>query len=124
MRLLLDTHIVLWAVLDDPKLDAEKRAAIAGAEALYISAASVWEVSIKTALGKLTVPEDLFDKAQGAGANALPISWEHARGVSNLPLYHTDPFDRLLIAQARQEDLLLVTADARIEAYSALVSLV
>lgn len=123
MRLLLDTHIVLWAVLDDPRLKPAHRAAIAEADALFISAASVWEVSIKTALGKLDVPDDLFDTARAAGAQALPITWEHASVAGALPPYHADPFDRMLIAQARHENIVLVTADQRMKAYQDLATL-
>ncbi|MFC3631532.1 type II toxin-antitoxin system VapC family toxin [Paracoccus angustae] len=117
MRLLLDTHIVLWAMADDARLSRALRDAIAGAEALFISAATVWEVAIKASLGKLDVPADLFDRALSAGAQPLPISWTHARAVAELPPHHADPFDRLLIAQARTEGLALVSVDRQFGAY-------
>lgn len=117
MRLLLDTHILLWAMLDDPRLGAGLRDRMAGAEAIFVSAASVWEITIKTAIGKLDVPQDLFDQAFEAGVRPLPISWGHARAVQGLPLHHADPFDRLLIAQAQQEGLALVSADSKFRAY-------
>ncbi|WP_299911677.1 type II toxin-antitoxin system VapC family toxin [uncultured Paracoccus sp.] len=117
MRLLLDTHILLWAMLDDPRLTRAARRAIAEAEAVLVSAASVWEVAIKSGLGKLDVPADLFDRALAAGARPLPISWAHARAVQDLPPHHADPFDRLLIAQARCEGLVLVSADAKFRTY-------
>lgn len=117
MRLLLDTHIVLWAMADDARLPAALRDAIAQAEALFISAATVWEVTIKSALGKLDVPPDLFDRALAAGAQPLPITWTHARAVAGLPSHHADPFDRLLIAQARTDDLALVSVDRQFRAY-------
>ena len=117
MRLLLDTHIVLWAMADDARLPRALRDAVAGAEALFISAATVWEVAIKSGLGKLDVPADLFDRAQAAGAQPLPITWAHARAVANLPPHHADPFDRLLIAQARAEGLTLVSVDRQFGAY-------
>lgn len=117
MRLLLDTHIVLWAMADDARLPRALRDAIAGAEALFISAATVWEVAIKASLGKLDVPADLFDRALAAGAQPLPISWTHARAVADLPPHHADPFDRLLIAQARAEGLTLTSVDRQFGAY-------
>lgn len=117
MRLLLDTHIVLWAMADDARLPASLRTAITGAEALFISAATVWEVMIKRALGKLEVPEDLFDRALAAGARPLPIGWSHAQAVAHLPLHHADPFDRMLIAQARSEEMTLVSMDRQLSAY-------
>lgn len=117
MKLLLDTHVLLWAMLDDPRLTPGMRDAMAGSQAIFVSAVSVWEVSIKTALGKLEVPDDLFDQALAAGVRPLPISWGHARAVSLLPAHHADPFDRLLIAQARQEGLTLVSADSKFRSY-------
>ncbi|WP_207099457.1 type II toxin-antitoxin system VapC family toxin [Paracoccus shandongensis] len=117
MRLLLDTHVVLWAMADDARLPRALRDAIAGAEALFISAVTVWEVAIKASLGKLDVPADLFDRALAAGAQPLPISWTHARAVADLPPHHADPFDRLLIAQARAEGLVLASADRQFRAY-------
>lgn len=117
MRLLLDTHIVLWAMADDARLPAALRDAIAQAEALFISAATVWEVAIKSGLGKLDVPPDLFDRALAAGAQPLPITWTHARAVAGLPPHHADPFDRLLIAQARTDGLALVSVDRQFRAY-------
>lgn len=117
MRLLLDTHIVLWAMVDDARLPAALRGAIANAEALFISAATDWEVAIKSGLGKFDVPADLFDRALAAGAQPLPISWTHARAATSLPPHHADLFDRLLIAQARAEGLTLVSVDPQFAAY-------
>lgn len=117
MRLLLDTHIVLWAMADDPRLPRALRDAVTGAEALFISAATVWEVAIKSSLGKLEVPADLFDRALAAGAQPLAITWTHARTVAGLPPHHADPFDRMMIAQARAEGLTLVSVDRQFAAY-------
>lgn len=111
MRLLLDSHILLWAVSDDPRLTPAMHAGISGAEALFISAATVWELTIKSGLGKLDLPDDLFENALAAGAQPLPVNWTHAQGVRHLPMHHADPFDRLLISQARMEGLMLVSAD-------------
>ncbi|MEM9247677.1 MAG: type II toxin-antitoxin system VapC family toxin [Pseudomonadota bacterium] len=122
MRLLLDTHVLLWAVLNDPRLSAPQAAAITSAE-VYVSAASVWEIGIKRALGKLDVPRELFDVAVDAGCRPLPISWTHAETAAALPLHHADPFDRMLIAQAQCEGLHLASSDRKLAAYDvALVS--
>ena len=116
MRLLLDTHVLLWAVLNDPRLTAVQAQAISDGE-LYLSSASVWEIGIKRAIGKLDVPDDLFDIAVDAGCRSLPISWTHAEAAAALPLHHADPFDRMLIAQARCEGLSLVSSDTKLAAY-------
>ena len=116
MRLLLDTHVLLWAVLDDPRLTRAQREAIVAAE-LYLSAASVWEIGIKRALGKLDVPDDVFAIASDAGCRPLPITWTHAEAAAALPPHHADPFDRMLVAQARCEGLHLASSDARLAAY-------
>ncbi len=116
MRVLLDTHILLWAVLDDPRLSPAQLEAINTGE-LYLSAASVWEIGIKRAIGKLDVPEEVFDIAADAGCRPLPISWVHAEQAARLPPHHADPFDRMLIAQARCERLKLITSDTRMMAY-------
>lgn len=118
MRLLLDTHVLLWAVLADPMLPARFREALETPEAeVFVSAATVWEVSIKRALGKLAVPDTLFDRAREAGCIPLPVTWAHARAVEGLPPHHGDPFDRLMIAQAKVEGLTLLTADRAFAAY-------
>lgn len=116
MRILLDTHVLLWAVLDDPRLSIAQRQAIDAGE-IYLSAASVWEIGIKRALGKLEVPDEIFRIAQDAGCRPLPISWVHAETAAALPPHHSDPFDRMLIAQARCEGLNLLSTDMRIAAY-------
>jgi len=116
MRVLLDTHVLLWAVLDDPRLSPAQKDAIAAGE-LYLSAASVWEIAIKRAIGKLDVPEEIFSIAVDAGCRPLPISWTHAERAAVLPPHHADPFDRMLIAQARCEGLALASSDARMKAY-------
>lgn len=114
--MLLDTHVLLWAVLDDPRLSAPQRDAIDAGES-YLSAASVWEIGIKRSLGKLDVPDEIFGIAADAGCRPLPISWAHAEAAASLPPHHADPFDRMLIAQARCEGLRLASSDARIAAY-------
>ena len=116
MRVLLDTHVLLWAVLDDPRLSAGQREAIAAGE-VWLSAASVWEIGIKRAIGKLEVPDAIFAIAADAGCQPLPIAWAHAEAAAALPPHHADPFDRMLIAQARCEGLRLASSDARMAAY-------
>jgi PIN domain nuclease of toxin-antitoxin system len=118
MNLLLDTHVLLWALTDSPKLGRGFREKIVDpANHILVSAASVWEISIKKRLGKLSVPYNLVEVIEASDFTPLPINFAHAMAAGALPLHHTDPFDRLLIAQARQENLLLVTHDRRFEAY-------
>ena len=125
MKLLLDTHIFIWSVDDDPRLSSTAWARIEAAEAVYVSSASLWEAAIKHGLGKLAVdPERLIGAVAASGFLALPIGLEHAVAVGRLPPLHRDPFDRLLIAQAISEPLHLLTADAQLQPYSALVQLV
>ena len=118
MKVLLDTHVILWALGDDPRLKARHRALLqAGETELIASAASIWEIEIKRALGKLEAPDDVEGLLLASGCRPLPISWRHAREAGRLPALHADPFDRLLVAQARVEQLALVTTDAKIMAY-------
>ncbi len=125
MRLLLDTHIFIWCVDDDPKLSDTAWSRIEAAEAVYVSSASLWETTIKHQIGKLSVePERLVAAVSASGFSALPISLEHAVAVGRLPALHRDPFDRLLIAQALSEPLHLLTADAQLLPYSSLVQLI
>lgn len=116
-RLLLDTHAWLWWYVDDPRLGPGARVAITEAESVYLSVASVWEMSIKASLGRLTLPDDLPGELERDGMLALPITLPHALTAGTLPPHHRDPFDRLLIAQAQVEALVLVTADADIARY-------
>lgn len=116
MKLLLDTHVLLWALIDDPRLSEAQARAIGEGE-LYLSAASVWEIGIKRAIGKLDLPEDIFDVARDAGCRPLPITWQHAETAAALPPLHSDPFDRMLIAQAIREGLTLVSSDAKFRGY-------
>ena len=104
MKLLLDTHVLPWALADDPRLTSAQASAI-GRGNSYLSAAGVWEIAIKRRLGKLVVPEHFADVVAGAGCRQLPISWAHAEAAAALPAHHADPFDRMLIAQAQLEGL-------------------
>lgn len=117
MRLLLDTHIVLWAMADDPKLRPSARSAMQETKAIYVSAVSIWEVAVKRALGKLQAPADFADAVRRTGILPLAITWQHATAAGALPPHHSDPFDRMLIAQARLEGLRLVTDDGSFGLY-------
>jgi PIN domain nuclease of toxin-antitoxin system len=117
LRLLLDTHVFLWWRTDDPGLKREVRHAIARADVAYVSAASAWEMAIKSALGKLRIPGSVEAAVEESRFAKLPISFEHAEEVAGLPNHHTDPFDRMLLAQALVEGLTLVTRDRQFEPY-------
>ena len=128
MRLLLDTHIALWAIADSPRLSAKARSLILDpANSIYVSAASVWEITIKYMLGKGDMPVSGTQAAayfQAAGYVELPIVNAHLALLQSLPAHHADPFDRLLIAQALSEPLRLLTHDDMLARYSDSVILV
>ena len=113
MRLLLDTHILLWWLSDDPSLPVAARRVIADPQSeIFISAATTWEIAIKHALGRLDAPvHRMMDVIEGAGFVPLSMAVEHTILAGNLPAHHQDPFDRMLIAQAQQEGLTLVSVD-------------
>lgn len=118
MRLLLDTHVVLWAFTDDPSLSADVRDAIIdGRNAVFVSAASAWEIAVKKALGKLRAPDDFENQLVLHRFTPLDITCAHARTVEHLPVHHRDPFDRMIVAQATREDLRIVTRDPNIARY-------
>ena len=118
MRLLLDTHALLWWLADEG-LSAQAREAIADPDNLVaVSAASAWEISIKKALGKLAAPDDLEQQIQAGGFTALPISIAHGIAAGRLARHHEDPFDRVLIAQAITEGMTIVTRDKRFDDYA------
>lgn len=124
MRILLDTHLLLWALAEPEKLSATTRNRLDAAE-VFVSAASVWEVSIKVALGKLEAdPSELLAAIEPAGFVLLPITGLHAAAVATLPLLHRDPFDRMLVAQARTEPLILLTNDTVLEQYGPGIELI
>jgi PIN domain nuclease of toxin-antitoxin system len=117
-RLLLDTHAFLWWLSDDPALGADARQMIGEPRnQVLVSAASIWEISIKQAKGMLEAPEDLEVLVEDEGFTKLPISLFHGQQAGKLPEIHRDPFDRMLIAQAQAEGLELVTADGIIPQY-------
>jgi len=123
MRLLLDTHLLLWSLSQPSKLAVPVRRRIDAAE-VYASAASIWEISIKSTLGKLDAnPREVLDGIEPAGFGLLAVSGEHAAKVAELPLLHKDPFDRILVAQALVEPMILLTNDEVLQGYGAFVNL-
>ena len=117
MRVLLDTHVFIWWRQDAPRLRAEARDAIARADLVYVSAASAWEAALKVALGKLRIPGPFEEAVSDSHFTKLPIDFDHAAAAAELPAHHTDPFDRMLIAQARLEGLTIVTHDRNFGPY-------
>jgi PIN domain nuclease of toxin-antitoxin system len=121
VRLLLDTHVVLWQLAGARPLGERAREAIAAAAELAFSVVSFAEIGVKAAIGKLTVPNDLHEHIAGSGLRILGLAAEHGLAVAGLPLHHRDPFGRLLVAQAQQEGFTLLTADSRLHAYDVAV---
>lgn len=122
MQLLLDTHALLWWLSDSPRLKTSWKRALGDSQSrVVVSAASIWEIAIKTAMGRLELdlPDSLalHGLAESCGFEDMPVSARHAAAVRELPLHHADPFDRLLIAQAKFERLTLVSADRAMRAY-------
>lgn len=111
MSLLLDTHVVLWWLMDSPALPDDLAARLADEPDVYISSATVWEAGIKQSIGKLTGPTEVSDVIVSSGFRELAVTSEHASTAGRLPLLHRDPFDRMLVAQARCEHLTLVSRD-------------
>ena len=130
MNLLLDTHIAIWAVVNDPRLSKEARAFVLDPEAqLHVSMVSLWEIAIKHALQRGADPMPISAATahgyfQSAGFDIVPVSLAHVLTLESVPRHHDDPFDRLLIATAHAEPYRLLTADARLSAYGAMVTLV
>ena len=110
MNVLLDTHVLIWWD-EGRRIAAAARQAIEEADAVYVSAASAWEVAIKTALGRLRPTRTVEEAASESGFLELPVTFRHAERVTGLPPHHRDPFDRLLVAQMLVEELTLVTRD-------------
>jgi len=117
VRLLLDTHVVLWWQTDDRRLGREARKAIATADLVWVSAVSGWEASIKAARGRLRLDEQFRLLVAADDFTELPVSLAHTERVMDLPPHHADPFDRLLVAQALVEKATLVTHDRALEPY-------
>jgi len=118
LKLLLDTHAALWWLSGDERFGEQaERQLTDETNQVLLSAAVVWEVAVKRSLGKLEAPEDLAPTLLSAGAQALPVSLEHAAAVERLPWHHRDPFDRMLVAQASIEGAALVSGDDALRPY-------
>jgi PIN domain nuclease of toxin-antitoxin system len=125
MNYLLDTHILLWWLMDDADLPRRAREIVTDpAHSIHASAASLWEAGIKRAKKKLAAPESLIPYIRDSHILPLPISFEHAEAAARLPPLHADPFDRLLVAQAEVEGMLLLTADKALGEYGGHVRVV
>ena len=124
MKLLLDTHLLLWWLGNSSLLSAKARELIGDPEnTLFISAVSLWEIWLKESLGKLRLPPDFENRLAAEPFEALPLTARQSRQVALLPWHHRDPFDRMLIAQAQVENLTLLTADEAVVAYGDCVRL-
>jgi PIN domain nuclease of toxin-antitoxin system len=117
MRLLLDTHVLLWWLADSADLSDEIKALLDAEPGVRLSAVTPWEIAVKQGLGKLEGPEDLADRARDSQFTPLPITAGHGVRAARLPAHHRDPFDRILIAQARTEGMTIVTRDKMIPLY-------
>jgi PIN domain nuclease of toxin-antitoxin system len=117
VKLLLDTYAFIWWREKNPRLKEDVRGAVSEVDVVMVSAATAWEIAIKSALGKLRVPGAVESAVEDSGFSKLPIEFRHAAAVEMLPPHHGDPFDRLLIAQALVEGLTLVTHDRHFEPY-------
>lgn len=118
MRYLLDTHIILWWLTDPKIIKVKARHIIQNkSNTIYISSASFWEMAIKKGLGRLTFPHNLLEILVSEGFKPLPIHPAECLGIADLPALHADPFDRLLIVQAKIHDLVLITRDAKMSNY-------
>jgi PIN domain nuclease of toxin-antitoxin system len=125
MRLLIDTHVFIWSVTASRQLTADTRALLSAAESVHVSSASIWEIAIKSRLGKIEGDANAFAAAiEASGFQELAVSARHAAAVATLPLHHMDPFDRLLLAQAFSEPLGFVTADRALAVYGGAIRVI
>ena len=122
MNYLLDTHVFLWMLSAPGRLNAKAQAVIQNPDrAVYVSAVTAVEIAIKTAIGKLESPERLWSEIHARGLRELPLRYVHGERMRSLPFHHSDPFDRMLIAQAEEENLTIITHDKKFGAYQAKV---
>jgi PIN domain nuclease of toxin-antitoxin system len=118
MKLLLDTHILIWWLSQDRRLSQPETDIITDPDNLiFVSAATAWEIAVKRMIGKLEAPDDLPAALAANNFLELPITIEHSQKLYQLPLHHNDPFDRIMVAQAMSEDLTFMTRDAKIALY-------
>ena len=124
MRILLDTHLLLWWLEASPLLPARARELVSNPEnTVFVSAVSLWEIWLKQSLGKLRLPLNFTERLAAESFESLPLLASHPRQVSLMPWLHRDPFDRMLVAQAQVEKLVLLTADEALTAYGPAVHL-
>ena len=117
-RLLLDTHVLVWWLRDAGELGEQAKKLIAARQnRVYVSAVSLWDIQIKHNIGKITAPEEMLEIVEEEGFEILNITGRHAEQIGNLPDHHRDPFDRMLIAQAQVEGLMILTSDKQINMY-------
>jgi PIN domain nuclease of toxin-antitoxin system len=116
-RYLIDTHVLLWALNGDQRLSASHAKLLDDPSVKFVSAATLWEIAIKARTGKLMVPDGIVGILRKASVGVLDVTAEHALHTLNLPLHHRDPFDRLLVAQAQIEELILMSDDQAIALY-------
>ena len=125
MKLLLDTHILLWWLANDPALKPRARQLIADPDnAIFLSSVTLWEIWLKHSIGKLTLPADFEARLAKETFESLPLAATHTKAVASLPWIHRDPFDRMLVAQAILANLKLLTVDDTIAAYGNMTLLV
>lgn len=118
MRILIDTHIFLWLAYEKERISRQVEACLGNPQhTVYLSVASLWEIAIKSSLGKLAITDNLFDAALESGYKLLPLEIRHIEAVRRLPFHHRDPFDRMLAAQAQTDELTLITQDPRMLPY-------
>lgn len=124
MRILLDTLVLLWWLQNSPALSKPARSLIQNPEnVVFVSAVTLWEIWLKKSLGKLSLPRNFEQQLAQESFEDLPLTAAQAREIASLPWHHRDPFDRMLVAQAKTEDLILLTADAAVAAYGDFVRL-
>lgn len=118
MKYLLDTHIILWWLTTPEKIHKKAQKIIKDkSNSIYVSSASLWEMAIKKSIGRLTLPHNLIEIMAIENFKILPINAEESLNVADLPMHHTDPFDRLMIMQAKLNDLIIITRDAKFAEY-------
>jgi len=118
MQYLLDTHVVLWWLTDPSKLSINVRKIITDkTQQIFVSSVSIWEMAIKSEIGKLTIPQNILAVLRSENIQILPLTAEDGLGVTDLPKLHSDPFDRMLVVQAKLNDLVFITKDPQILQY-------
>ncbi|HYJ20698.1 MAG TPA: type II toxin-antitoxin system VapC family toxin [Solirubrobacterales bacterium] len=120
LKLLLDTHVMLWAISDPGRLSVQARNSIASEEnEVFVSVVSPWEIAIKKSRNRIEIPDDLDRGLESSGFKLLPVLLRHTKAIESMPHHHRDPFDRMLVAQAIVDGMILVTADRKLTHYTA-----